>query len=229
MAPRAPLEGIDACVFDAYGTLFDFSSAAARCSDTLGDRVDELAAVWRTKQIEYTWLRSLMGAYVDFWKVTGDALDYALETLDLNDPALRIRLMDLYQQLDAFPETKSVLTRLASMDIRMAILSNGSPAMLEAAVTHAGLGRLFEAVLSADATEIYKPHHSVYQLAVDQLSVPAERICFLSSNAWDAHGAAHFGFKVVWVNRYGRRRERLPGAPVHEIDGLAELPALLSA
>ena len=220
------LDDIGACVFDAYGTLFDVAAAAARCRDDLGDKAAPLAALWRTKQLEYTWLRSLMDEYVDFWQVTGDGLDYAMATLGIGDD-LRPRLMDLYMRLDAYGEVKDVLSGLKAADIKTAILSNGAPSMLEAAVKNAGIDDLLDDVLSVDSIGIYKPHPRVYQMAVDGLDVPAGRICFMSSNAWDVAGAANFGFRVVWVNRFGQQRERLPGAYEHEISTLAELPALL--
>lgn len=224
-----PLHRIRACVFDAYGTLFDFASAASRCRDTLGNEADRLTALWRDKQLQYTWLRAAQGRHADFWQVTGDALDFALETLDLAEPGVRDRLMQLYLRLDPFPEVRAVLRQLRVAGFRTAILSNGSPRMLAAAVDNAGLGDLLDAVLSVEAVAVYKPHPKVYQHAVDQLGVAADGIAFQSSNAWDAHAASAFGMKVVWCNRYGQRRERLPGRPDHEIRSLSELPALVAA
>jgi len=221
------MKDIDACVFDAYGTLFDVASAAVKCRDDLGGKADQLAALWRTKQLEYTWLRSLMGDYQDFWQVTGDALDFAMETLGFDDSGLRDRLMNLYLQLDAYPEVPDMLRRLNEGGIRSAILSNGSPAMLASAVDNAGIGKYLSDVLSVDSLKVYKPAAQVYRLAVDSLGVEPERICFMSSNAWDVAGAAHFGFRVNWVNRFGQKQERLPGAPENEIATLAELPGIL--
>ncbi len=218
---------IDACVFDAYGTLFDVHAAAARCRDDLGDAADAVSQTWRTKQLQYTWLRSLMGRHIDFWQLTGEALDYALDAHGIDDAALRQRLMDCYLVLDAYPEVKAVLGRLHGAGLKCAILSNGAPSMLDAAVRNAGLGEVLDAVLSIEDVGIYKPHPSVYRLAVDRLGVEAERIAFQSSNAWDANGAAAFGFRVAWVNRFGQRPERLPGPADAEIATLDELPALL--
>jgi 2-haloacid dehalogenase len=223
----APLTGIRACVFDAYGTLFDVAAAAARCRDALGERVGPLAALWRDKQLQYSWLRGLQGRHADFWQVTGDALDYALETMAIDDRALRERLMTLYLTLDAFPEVPAVLTRLKAAGMTTAILSNGSPRMLDAAVAAARLEGLLDHVLSVETVGVFKPHPKVYQLAVDRLGVPAAAIVFQSSNGWDAHAASAFGMRVVWCNRYGQRAERLPGAPDRETRSLAELPALL--
>jgi 2-haloacid dehalogenase len=218
---------VGACVFDAYGTLLDFASAAAACADVLGDKAAAVTALWRDKQLQYTWLRGLQGRHADFWQVTGDALDFTLETLAIGDPNVRDRLMSLYRTLDCFPEVPQVLRRLKEAGFVTAILSNGSPSMLADAVTGAKLGSLLDHVLSVEEVGVFKPHPSVYRLAVDRLGVPARAISFQSSNAWDAHAASAFGMRVVWCNRYGQRRERLPGAPDREIRSLADLPPLL--
>ncbi len=223
----APLAGIRACVFDAYGTLFDFASAAAGCRDVLGDRTGPLTTLWRDKQLQYTWLRAVQGRHADFWQVTGDALDYALDTLGIAEAGLRERLMGLYRRLGTFPEVPETLRRLKERGFTTAILSNGTPDMLASAVDHAGIGPLLDAVLSVEEAGVYKPDPRVYRLAVERLGVPAGAIAFQSSNSWDAHAASAFGMRVVWCNRYGQRRERLPGMPDHEIRTLAELPALL--
>jgi 2-haloacid dehalogenase len=223
------LTGVRACVFDAYGTLFDFASAAARCPGVPEDRRAALTTLWRDKQLQYTWLRSLQDRYVDFWQITGDALDFALESLGIQTPELRDMLMELYRTLAAFPEVHDVLLTLRQAGFATAILSNGSPAMLHAAISGAGLTGLFDAVLSADAVGAFKTHPKVYQYALDQLGVPASAVSFQSSNGWDAYAASDFGMRAVWCNRYGQLRERLPGSPDHEIRTLAELPALLPA
>lgn len=227
MAASKKLEDIEACVFDAYGTLFDVAAAAARCKDALGENATPLAVLWRTKQLEYTWLRTLMGEYVDFWHVTGQGLDFAMGTLKIEDDALRSRLMELYMKLDAYPEVKDVLSALKGGGYKTAVLSNGSPTMLTAATKSAGIDNLLDGVISVDSIKIYKPDPRVYQLAVDDLNVPADRICFMSSNAWDAAAAANFGFRVVWCNRFGQHKELIPGDPVHEITTLTELLPLL--
>lgn len=224
---KIALRGVNACVFDAYGTLFDFASAARACRDVLGDGVDKLTTLWRDKQLQYTWLRAAQNRHADFWQVTGDALDFTLETLGLETTGIRDRLMSLYLTLDTFPEVPDVLRRLKSARIRTAILSNGSPRMLEAVVKNSKLDGLLDAVLSVEQVHVYKPDPRVYQLAVDRLGIPASGISFQSSNAWDAYAASAFGMQVVWCNRYGQRRERLPGAPDREIKSLAELPALV--
>jgi 2-haloacid dehalogenase len=222
MTDISVLRGVQGCVFDAYGTLFDFAAATRNCRDVLDDDIDRLTTLWRDKQLQYTWLRAAQGRHADFWQVTGDALDFALETLGLTKPGLHDRLMNLYLTLDPFPEVSSVLARLKAAGMRTAILSNGS-------VKAAKLETLLDAVLSVEEVGVYKPHSKVYQLAVDRLRIPASAIAFQSSNAWDAYAASAFGMQVVWCNRYGQRRERLPGSPDREIKSLAELPALVGA
>jgi 2-haloacid dehalogenase len=224
--PHPSLTGIKACVFDAYGTLFDFASAASRCRDVPADKMGALTACWRDKQLQYTWLRSLQGLHADFWQVTGEALDFSLDTLKL-DRRLREPLMQLYLTLNAFPEVPSVLERLKRAGLRTAILSNGSPRMLDAAVRNAGLAELIDAVLSVAEVGVFKTSPKVYQLALDRLQLKPAQIAFQSSNAWDAFAASAFGMRVVWCNRYGQRPERLPGQPDAEIRTLAELPDLI--
>jgi 2-haloacid dehalogenase len=221
------LEGIKGCVFDAYGTLFDFNSAVAHCRDDLGDRADTLSQLWREKQLQYTWLRSLMGRHKDFWQVTGDALDFAMNSLGIRDAVLRDRLMSLYRILDVFSEVPATLGQLKSAGLKTAILSNGSPDMLSSAAKGTGITHLLDAVLSVEEVGIYKPHPSVYKISVESLSLPARAICFISANAWDAHGASSFGLKVIWCNRYGQGQEFLPGAADVEVSTLAELPGIL--
>lgn len=222
------IDGVRACVFDAYGTLFDFGSAAARCRDELGDRASALTALWRDKQLQYTWLRALQHRHADFWTVTGDALDHALETLGVGSPALRDRLMNLYMNLDAFPEVPATLKALKDRGFVTAVLSNGTPKMLQAAIEAAGLAPVLDFALSVEEVGVFKPDPRVYQLAVDRLGVAASAISFQSSNAWDAYAASAFGMRVVWCNRYGQRAERLPGHPDAQIRSLSELPGILA-
>ncbi len=223
----AHLDGVAACVFDAYGTLFDFASAAARVAELPADRRAAVTALWRDKQLQYAWLRTLQGRYVDFRQVTADALAYALESLGLEDAGLAERLMALYLELDPFPEAPETLRALRARGFRTAILSNGTPAMLEGLVARAGLDGAFDAILSADAVGAFKTDPRVYQSALDALALPAQAIVFVSSNGWDAYGASDFGMRVVWCNRTRQRRERLPGAPDFEVATLADLPRLL--
>ena len=218
---------IGACVFDAYGTLFDVHSAARRAAADLGQEMEAVSTLWRDKQLQYTWLRSLMGAHADFWQVTGEALDFALSARGIDDPRLRERLMELYLSLDAYPDVVPALAALRTAGKKTAILSNGAPMMLQAAVETAGIGPHLDAVLTVEDVGIYKPDPRVYQLAVDRLETPAGRICFVSTNGWDAAGAAHFGFRVAWMNRFNQQPERLPAAPASVIGSLDALPGLL--
>ena len=224
---HAAIRGIRACVFDAYGTLFDVAAAARSCGGELGEKSSALSSLWREKQLQYTWLRGLQGRHADFWQVTGEALDFALETLQISRSGLRERLLNLYLTLSAFPEVRDTLARLKQAGMRTAILSNGSPQMLKAAVEGAQIPHLLDAVLSIEEVGIYKPHPRVYQLAVERLGLEAGAIAFQSANAWDAWAASAFGMRVVWCNRYDQRPEKLPGRPDREIRSLAELPALL--
>ncbi len=219
--------GIEACVFDAYGTLFDVHSAVGKHRARLGDEADAVSAMWRAKQLEYTWQRTILKRYVDFWRVTADGLDFALDTHGVDDSALRDDLLHAYLNLDCYPEVPGVLSILKEAGILTAILSNGSPMMLEAAVDSAGMDDMLDAVVSVDELGMYKPSAEVYQLAMDELDVGRGQVSFQSSNAWDAAAAATFGFRVAWCNRFGQVRERLPDAPDVEIRTLDELPAIV--
>ncbi len=226
---KKEFRGIEACVFDAYGTLFDVNSAARSAQDSLAEKWQPLAELWRSKQLQYTWLRGLAGHHADFWQVTGEALDFAMSTMRLEDPELRDRLMNSYLVLDAYPEVADTLKRLRAAGMRLAILSNGTPTMLAAAAGNAGIIEMFDALLSVEEVKVYKPHPSVYKLACERLNVAAERACFLSSNGWDAYSAKAFGFRVLWCNRFGQPPERIPDAPDGQITTLAELPDIVLA
>lgn len=221
------IQNIKACVFDAYGTLFDIHAPTAAIADKLGDKAQPLSDMWRTKQLQYTWLRSLMDAHTDFWRVTGDGLDYALAAHDIDDPDIRQRLMDLYLTLDAYPNAVSTLQKLKDAGYATGILSNGSPEMLESAVKNSGLAPLIDQVMSVEDVGIFKPSSRVYQLAVDRMDVLPREICFVSANAWDASGAADFGFKVAHLNRFDQPAEKLPGVPKAVMSSLSDLPPLL--
>lgn len=225
-AADAPLASVRAIVFDAYGTLFDVASAAARHRDALGERHAALSRLWRQKQLEYSWLRTLMGQHADFQQVTADALDYALEALSL-PVELRDRLLEIYLRLDAYPDARPTLERLRERGLRTAILSNGTPAMIAAAVENAKLEALLDPLLSVESVGQFKPVPAVYQLAVDRLGLEAARIGFVSANGWDAAGAAAFGFRTVWINRERAPVDRLPGRPLAQVSQLTEIPALL--
>ena len=224
----AKLEGIRACVFDAYGTLLDVGAPVAKLAAEIGPKADALSALWRQKQLEYSWLRSLMGVHADFWKVTGDALDYALKVHALDDNGLKDSLMALYLKLDAYGDAIAALEAVRAGGKRTAILSNGSPAMLDSAVRHSGLHRHFEFVLSAEDVGIYKPSRRVYRLALQKLGLQdALAVCFVSANPWDAQGAAQFGFQSVRIDRLGLPDDNIPGKPAARIASLAELPDLI--
>lgn len=221
------------CVFDAYGTLFDVAAAARTAADEPGawgwaPRWPALSAHWRRKQLEYTWLRAVAGAHVDFWQVTQDALDWALEAEGLDDPALRKRLLDLYHELSAFPEVPGVLAALKGQGLQLAILSNGAPSMLDAAARSAGITLLLDAILSVEDVGVFKPHRSVYELVGARFGYDPAEVAFISSNGWDACAAAAFGFHAIWVNRDGAPMDRLFGRPAHVLRDLGALPALLA-
>jgi 2-haloacid dehalogenase len=200
-----------AFVFDAYGTLLNLASALRPEEAALGAAGQRLGELWRRKQLEYTWLRALMRRHVDFWQVTQDGLDYALEATGVDAPGLRARLLAAYRALEAYPEVPEVLDRLRAKGLRTAILSNGEPGMLEDAVAAAGLVSRLDHVLSVESVGVYKPDPRVYALAAETLGLEPPRIGFASSNPWDAHGAATFGFRTFWINRAGLPAERLPG------------------
>lgn len=218
-------------VFDAYGTLFDVTAAARRAAAEPGaeawaDRWTALAGQWRRKQLEYSWIRAVAGAHADFWQVTQDALDWALQAEALADPQLRQRLLDLYFELPAFPEVPEVLRRLRDQGYALAILSNGSPAMLQAAVASAGIAPLLDAVLSVEEVGVFKPDPAVYAMVGARFGTAPAETGFVSSNGWDACAAAAFGFRSIWVNREGAPMDRLHGRPAQELSDLQALPSL---
>jgi 2-haloacid dehalogenase len=213
---------VKACVFDAYGTLFDVHAPAAALAAELGEQGPAISADWRAKQLQYTWLRSLMGRYADFAQVTADALDYALEAHGLSGSPLRERLLSLYTSLAAYPDAAGCLQALKAAGARTGILSNGSPAMLAAAVGSAKLGAALDYILSVDTVRIYKPNPEVYKLAPNAFGLEPAQIAFVSANGWDCAGAAAFGFRVIHVNRFGQAQERLGVAPEAHVTNLTE-------
>jgi len=218
------MDEIEALAFDLYGTLLEVASVGRAAAEVTSQSA-ELVELWRQKQLEYSWLRSLMGRYQDFWATTGDALDHALDRFGLVvDDETRARLLGAWLDVHPYPEVPGALDRLRSTR-RLAILSNGNPDMLEAGLAAAGLGDRFEHVLSVDEVGVFKPHPSVYELATKASGLPAERILFVSSNGWDAFGARAFGMPVAWINRNGGPLERLgtpPNLVVPDLDALAE-------
>jgi 2-haloacid dehalogenase len=216
-----------AFVFDAYGTLFDVHAAIARHRDAAGPEADRFSEIWRSKQLEYSWTLTLAGRYVDFWTLTERALDFAFARVPSVDRALRAKLLDAYLTLDAFPDARPLLTDLKTRAARLAILSNGSPSMLTAAVKAAGIGELLDAIISVDAVRRYKPLPEAYALVTDSLAVAPSDTVFVSSNRWDVMGAVSFGFKAFWINRARMPDEYADFAPVREIPSLAALPHAL--
>jgi 2-haloacid dehalogenase len=224
MRPGDKGRALEAIVFDAYGTLFDVHSVSERCEQLWPGRGAAVSQLWRSKQLEYTWLRSLMRRYENFETITADALRQACAALALRcDDACVAELMQAYRRLETFPEVRAVLAALKGR--KRAILSNGSPGMLIALVEASGLAGEFDAVISVEALKIYKPDPRVYQLAVDALGVDAGRIGFVSANCWDACGAQSFGFDAWWINRSGAPADRLGARPAHVAGTLADLPA----
>ncbi len=222
------LSGIRACVFDAYGTLFDVHSPVASVAGKIGDDASAVSDLWRMKQLNYTWLRSLMGEHANFWKVTGEALDYALAAYGIKDKGLRDELMQLYLTLDAYDDAVTMLKALKKQGMITAILSNGSPKMLKAAVKSAGLKSHLDHVLSVEEVGVYKPNRWVYQLAMKHTQIEfANQICFVSANSWDAQAAANFGFQVARIDRFGLADENIPGRPDIMLDSLEDLVAAI--
>ncbi|MCB1488992.1 MAG: haloacid dehalogenase type II [Bauldia sp.] len=214
---------IHAYVFDAYGTLFDVHAAVRRHAAAIGPESQRLSEIWRTKQLEYTWVRSLMGRYRDFWALTEEALDYAIAVAAPEAAAVRPQLLAAYRELDAYPEVRDVLARLKA-GAKLAILSNGSPDMLDAAVASAGIGDLLDAVISVDAIRTFKTAPAVYDLVGERLGLRPEEVSFQSSNRWDIAGAVAYGFRAVWINRTGQPDEYPDLAPalvLPSLEGLA--------
>ena len=217
---------IRAFVFDAYGTLFDVHAAIARHRDAAGPEADRLSEIWRSKQLEYAWMLSAAGHYVDFWTLTERALDHALARCPTVDRALRSTLLDAYFKLAAFPDARDALSALHAKGFKTAILSNGSPRMLQGAVDAAGIGPDLDAVLSVDTIRIYKPQAPVYAMVTDALGLAPADIAFVSSNRWDVMGATAFGFRCVWVNRANLPDEYPEFSPVKVVRELSALPSL---
>ena len=223
------MSDIDLYAFDAYGTLFDVHSAVGRHQARLGEQAAGVSQLWRRKQLEYTWLRSLMGHYADFAVVTEEALRYALRCFHKDDDALCQDLLHAYWRLDAYPEVPRVLRRLRAQGARCVVLSNGSPAMLDAAVQSSGIAECLDAVISVDAVAVYKPDPRVYQLVTQRFGLPARAVAFQSANGWDAAGAKAFGFNVTWINRFAQSAETLPFAPDRILPDLTGLAASVKA
>ena len=223
---------ITTCIFDAYGTLFDVAAAARVAAaepgrDALAALWPKLAEDWRLKQLQYTWLRAITREHTSFWEVTKDGLDWAMERHSLDgDMELRERLLALYWELAAYEEVPEMLTALKAAGLNTAILSNGSPAMLEGAITSAGIGEVLDAALSVQSVGIFKPDARVYDLVGQHFCCARDEVLFVSSNGWDAAAASGYGFVTAWVNRAGEPRDRLPWVPKHELKDLTGIPQL---
>lgn len=223
---------ITTCVFDAYGTLFDVGAAARIAAeepgrDALAAKWTQVAEIWRNKQLQYSWLRAITGEHVEFWQVTQDGLDFAMEATGLGDDLeLRERLLALYWELRAYKEVPFMLAALKAAGLNTAILSNGSPDMLEGAVQSAGIETMLDAVLSVEDVGVFKPNARVYQMVPDRFGCAPDEVLFVSSNGWDAAGAAGFGFETAWVNRAGDPMDRLPSRPQHILSDLTDIPQL---
>jgi 2-haloacid dehalogenase len=218
-------------VFDAYGTLFDVNAAAMQAAQepahaALRDVWPALARDWRLKQLQYTWLRAVAGQHCDFWQVTQDGLDWAMEAQGLSDGATRARLLDLYRELAAYPEVAAMLQTLKDRGKSTAILSNGSPDMLGSAVSSAKIGDVLDAVLTVETVGVFKPHKKVYDLVGQHFGCAKNEVLFVSSNGWDAAGAAGYGFQTAWVNRAGEPVDRLYAQPHHILRDLTTIPEL---
>lgn len=222
---------INTCVFDAYGTLFDVAAAARTAAKEPGREAfaakwPQIAQDWRMKQLQYTWLRAITDAHTDFWEVTQNGLDYALEAAGLDDAELRERLLALYWELSAYPEVPQMLHTLKEAGMQTAILSNGSPDMLNGAVQSAGIGAILDDVLSVQDVGVFKPHRFVYDMVCDRFGCEKSEVLFVSSNGWDAAGAAGYGFYTAWVNRAGEPIDRLPWKPNEVMFDLTGIPEL---
>ena len=220
------MEKTKVCIFDAYGTLFDVNAACRELSIEVGEKWEELATLWRLRQVEYTWLRNSMNEYIDFWKITEGALEYAMEVLNIENKRLKNKLLDLYLKLEAYPEVGNILAKLKERGFKTGILSNGSEKMLESAVKNAQIKNLLDEVISDERCKVFKPSSKVYDLVKDTYKVKNNQVAFFSSNAWDMHAAANYGFKTIWVNRFNGKLERLPGKPeaiVKNLEGIVQI------
>lgn len=218
---------IKACIFDAYGTLFDVNAACRELSKEVGDNWEKLASLWRLRQVEYTWLRNSMDEYIDFWQITSDALDYAMETLGIENNELREELLNLYLKLEAYPEVNDLLKKLKQRGLKTGILSNGSMKMLNSAVDNANIREYLDEILSVEDCKIYKPSSKVYDLVKIKMQISKENVLFFSSNAWDMHAASNYGFKTIWVNRFNAKLERLPGKPIDIVNSLDKIDEII--
>ena len=216
------MKNIKAIIFDAYGTLFDVNSAAEKCKDKIGHKWENFANYWRTTQLEYTWLRSLMNRYKDFWKITEDSLDKSMKVFNI-DISMRNELLNLYKKLSPYPEVKKVLNSLKEKKYKIAILSNGTPSLLNELVISNNLGNIFDDIFSIEEVKIYKPDSKVYNIPINKYQINKDEAAFLSANTWDVSGGGNFGYNSIWVNRNKNIFDNLDYKPKNEIENLTQL------
>jgi len=216
------VKNIKAIVFDAYGTLFDVNSAAEKCKDKIGDKWENFAKYWRTTQLEYTWLRSLMKRHKNFWQVTEDSLDKSMKVFKI-DVSMKNELLDLYKVLSSYPEVKAVLKSLRAKEYKLAVLSNGTPALLNELIRSNSLEDIFDDIFSIEKVGIYKPDTKVYAMPVEKYQIRSEEIAFLSSNTWDVSGGGNYGYNAIWVNRNNNIFDNLDYKPKNEVNNLTQL------
>ncbi len=220
------MKNVKAIIFDAYGTLFDVNSAAEKCKDKIGDKWEEFANYWRTTQLEYTWLRSLMDRHKDFWQVTEDSLDKSMKAFKI-DSSMRGELLDLYKILSTFPEVKEVLNNLKEKNYKLAILSNGTPSLLNELVKSNNLDSIFDDIFSIEEVGIYKPSSKVYDIPIKKFKIQKDEVLFLSANTWDVSGGGNYGYNSVWVNRNNNIFDSLDYIPQNQVKNLGELLDLI--
>ena len=220
------MENINAIIFDAYGTLFDVNSAAKKCKDKIGDKWESFANYWRTTQLEYTWLRSLMNRHKDFWTVTEDSLDKSMQAFKI-DPSMKNELLDLYKILSTFPEVKDVLQKLKEKNYKLAILSNGTPSLLNELVKSNNLDNIFNDIFSIEEVKVYKPHPKVYNIPVEKYQIQRNEVAYLSANTFDVSGSGNYGFNPVWVNRNNSVFDNLDYVPKYQVENLGKLLDIL--
>ena len=220
------MKNIKAIIFDAYGTLFDVNSAAEKCKNKIGDKWEPFANYWRTIQLEYTWLRSLMNRHQDFWKITEDSLNKSMKVFEINI-SMKNELLDLYRVLSTFPEVKETLKKLKEKNYKLAILSNGTPSLLKELVSSNNLNDIFDDLISVEEVKTYKPHPKVYNIPLEKYQIEKKEVAYLSANTWDVAAAGNFGFNAVWVNRNNSVFDNLDYKPIIEIQYLNELNNIL--
>ncbi|SVB26515.1 uncharacterized protein METZ01_LOCUS179369 [marine metagenome] len=220
------MKNVKAIIFDAYGTLFDVNSAAKKCKDKIGDKWEGFANYWRTTQLEYTWLRSLMDRHKDFWQVTEDSLDKSIKAFKI-DSSMRGELLDLYKILSTFPEVKEVLNNLKEKNYKLAILSNGTPSLLNELVKSNNLDSIFDDIFSIEEVGIYKPSSKVYDIPIKKYQIQKDEIVFLSANTWDVSGGGNYGYNAVWVNRNNNIFDNLDYKPQNQVKDLVEILDLI--